>query len=362
VPPSEEELICSICFFRAKTFVGLRRHRNARHRRASGLGFSVGLKRRRSSNDEESADDADDGDGDDVGQRHSPGGGDPGAATDEESTPPPAEEPSDRSSSFRTGVAALKADLRALYDMTQTEVSGDDAADSGRPQFKYAAVLTHIRALYDEMKDFQRATSLAVLRRKRPHTERFNSHRLRALQQFVLEVGGAGLTLAEQDRLLDFLNVWEGTKPGVPKDASHSKILRDSFDSASAFRSALADDLDVAVNHAGWKMVVLTESGVEFEAYFRSVIVHNVITRTDAGKFRWWSGGSAPAPIDERRETPMDGEVFKLFESAVSKGHGEDACVLGLCVYSGSSQLSWSGGTFSFSCSSAGECCCPLSE
>jgi len=364
VPPSEEELICSICFFRAKTFAGLRRHQNARHRHASGLGFSVGLKRTRSSNDEESDDDAAVDDGDDVGLRHRPGGGDPGAATDGESTPPPAAESSDGSSSFRTGVAAVEADLRALYEMNRTEESGDDAADSGRQQFKYAAVSTHIRALYEEMQVVQRAAPLAVLRRKRPHTGRCNSYRLRALQQFVLEVGGAGLTLAEQDRLFDFLDVSDRTKPGMPKDAGHFKTLRDSFDSASAFQSALADDLDVAVNEAGWKKVVLTESGVDFETYFRSVIevVHNVITRTDAGKFRWWSGGSAPAPIDERRETPMDGEVFKMFESTMTEEHGKDACVLGLHVYSDSSQLSWSGGTFSFSCSSAGESCCPLSE
>lgn len=164
----------------------------------------------------------------------------------------------------------------------------------------------------------------------------------------MLDTGGAGLTLKEQDRLFDFLDVWDRTKPGMPVDGGHFLTLRRTFGSANAFRNALADDLDAAVNEAGWKKVVLTESDEQYEAYFRSVmdVVRGLVRETDPAEFMWWSGGSSPAPLDNRRETPMDGEVFKRFEAAVEEEHGQDACVLGLHVYSDSSQLSWSGGMF----------------
>jgi len=44
----------------------------------------------------------------------------------------------------------------------------------------------------------------------------------------------------------------------------------------------------------------------------------------------------------------MDGDAFRLCEELVMMNQQVLACVLGLHVFSESSQLSWSGGTFTF--------------
>eukprot|EP00168_Porphyra_purpurea_P017431 TRINITY_DN6026_c0_g1_i1.p2 TRINITY_DN6026_c0_g1~~TRINITY_DN6026_c0_g1_i1.p2 ORF type:complete len:110 (-),score=23.38 TRINITY_DN6026_c0_g1_i1:538-867(-) len=109
----------------------------------------------------------------------------------------------------------MKAELQALYEVTRTEVSRDNTgagshdteAATNVPEYSYSSVATHIRSLFEEMQDVQRSTPLAELRLKRPHTGRFNSFQLRALQNFVLSVGGAGLSLTKQQHLFDFLDV-----------------------------------------------------------------------------------------------------------------------------------------------------------
>jgi len=73
-------------------------------------------------------------------------------------------------------------------------------------------------------------------------------------------------------------------------------------------------------------------------------VVRSVVANAKAEAMKWWSGGSAPAPLDNRRETPMEGEVYKVMEKTVIDAHGPNSAILRIHVYSDSSQLSWSGG------------------
>jgi len=142
------------------------------------------------------------------------------------------------------------------------------------------------------------------------------------------------------------LDVWDGTKAGMAEDACHHKTLRYHFPSVKAFRNALRDDLDDAALNAGWNKVQLVEGGVAYEAYFRDVLqVIRGLLKRKGDNIQLWSGVSGPAPPSDKRETPMDGDAFKLCEELVMKNREELACVLGLHVFSDSSQLSWSGGT-----------------
>jgi len=359
-PPARKAVECH-CGFRTFVLAGLRVHQRSAHRGAGGDGLPVGLKRPR-------AESGDGGLADDRRGPHQPLGTaattPTGGDTSGESPPPVDGGEQSDASDFSTGSAAMEAELRALYEMTRTAIptGAADVASMGAhaatmaPEYSYSSVATHIRALYEEMQDVQRSTPLADFRRKRPHTGRFNSFRLRALQNFVLSVGGAGLSLQEQERLFNFLDVWDRTQPGMPTDDGHNKTLRDAFDNVNEFRNAIADDLDAAVNVAGWRKVVLEEDGAHYEAYFRSVmgVVRDLVASTETHLMHWWSGGSAPAPASDRRETPMDGEVFREYESEVMSGGRVNNAVLGIHIYSDSSQLSWSGGKFRVVWRSAG--------
>ena len=368
------QLRCEICRRPVRDFAGLRRHQNAAHGRTAGLGFPIsGRKRRRATDDSSSSLEGPPPAGGAPlfrsGARQIAAGDTSGSkdaiveGVGNEPPPVPSEPRSDAGSDFSTGSGAVSADLQALYEMARTQVDADDDAGEGGAsaavshtrEYSYGVASTHIRALYEHMQDVQRATPLAELRRKKPHTGKFNSYRLRALQNFVLNVGGAGLSLSEQERLFDFLDVWDRTRADMPEDDGHNRTLRDSFNNANEFRNALADDLDMAVNQAGWKKVELAEDGEKYEAYFRSVmgVVRSVVANTNATGMNWWSGGSAPAALNNRRETPMDGEVYKVMEQAVMDEHGPNSAILGIHVYSDSSQLSWSGGTSLSHCGTA---------
>lgn len=123
--------------------------------------------------------------------------------------------------------------------------------------------------------------------------------------------------------------------------------LRDIFSSPTAFVNALRDEINHAAIEAGWRKVILREAGVEYEAYFRSVldVVASLLLHADG--VRWWSGDSGPAPQTDRRESPLDGDAFRECEREVLSMNGPRSCVIGLHAYSDSSQLSWSGGKLS---------------
>jgi len=158
----------------------------------------------------------------------------------------------------------VESQLRTLLELTRIlvppTVGGGDAADAV-PEYLFSSVGLHVRALYEALRDARRAEPL-VHPRKRAKTGRFDTVRLRALQRFLLQVSGAGLSEKDQEFLFDFQDVWDGTKAGMAEDAGHHRTLRYTFPSVKAFKNALRDDLDAAALEAGWYKVKLVEGGV----------------------------------------------------------------------------------------------------
>jgi len=142
----------------------------------------------------------------------------------------------------------------------------------------------------------------------------------------------------------------------MPKDSGHFKTLKDSFATCTAFQSALHDDIDAPVLGAGWMKVKLDEVNFEYEAYFRSVMEVILGLLEDAKEVRWLSGPDGPEPTSDNLQSPLDGDAFKLCELEVMRLHGEDSCVLAVHVFSDSSQLSWSSGTWWASFSGLCDC------
>lgn len=68
--------------------------------------------------------------------------------------------------------------------------------------------------------------------------------------------------------------------------------------------------------------------------------------RSGGAGIRLWSGVGGPAPPTNMRQTPMDGDAFRLCERNVVDAHGNTSFVLGLHMYSDSCRVSWSGGKF----------------
>jgi len=360
IPPTARELHCSFCGAEFTTIASLRVHQIYQHKRVAGGGERPRARKRRGNGLPGSAHSG--GDGDSSGQRTGDASPAPrrhhatvdnrgGAATHE---PNVSESSLSRQGPTTAAERAVAVDrhLDSLLALSRMPVQPEDGGTSrceapagGTPEYSYTTVVTAVRAFYESFCDKARARPL-VVRRKKPKTGRFNSYRLRALQDFVLSIGGAGLSQGEQKKLFEFLNIWDRTQKGMPEDSGHFKTLKDSFATCTAFQSALHDDIDDAVLGAGWMKVKLAEGNVEYEAYFRSVMEVILGLLEDAKEVRWWSGPDGPAPPSDNRESPLDGDAFKLCELEVMRLHGEDSCVLAVHVFSDSSQLSWSGGTW----------------
>jgi len=264
----------------------------------------------------------------------------------------------------------VQMELLALMEVTREEVHVDEAPARKRRrvasgataerEFTYSTTSTAIRALYENLADWQRAVP-AVERRKGWRAGRFNSFRLRAVEHFALKSGGAGLSLQWLEELFDLLDTWDGTKPGMPIDDHHNQPIRQAFNSRNAFKDAVRDDVDDAVLNAGWMKCTLVVDGERFVALFRPVL-EVVLGMLRAGKkVQLWSGENGPALPTDKRESPLDGDAFRLNEAAVMAEKKDPSCfILGLHVYSDASQLSWSGGTEGDSCEEGESmtCCC----
>eukprot|EP00170_Pyropia_yezoensis_P000464 contig_2464_g465 len=238
----------------------------------------------------------------------------------------------------RTATLAPAAERPARRRRTGIE-SGQESA----PARRYVTLSAELRASFEALKDWKRSRPI-VEQRKRSRPGLFNSYRLRAVLRFVLTCGaGAGLTEAEQEDLYDLLDIWDGTKPGMPTDAGHHRKLRDVFKSSNAFKTAVRDDVDEALLEVGWRKITLEQNGDVFEAYFRPVL--DVVMRiiAESGSVQLWSGGDRPAPPSTKREYPMDGDAFRLNEADVVRKHGPGSFVLGLHVYSDATHVSRSG-------------------
>lgn len=205
----------------------------------------------------------------------------------------------------------------------------------------YPSMTTQVRAFFEGFNDAQRAVPL-VRPRKRARPGQFDTPRLRALQDYVLEVGAS---LEHQNKIYQLVHFWEETAPGAPKDDGRSVPLKKTFKTPHAFRQALSDDIDQAVADDGWLSCVLEEGGAEFEALFRSGLHQALARLRDGRNVCFWSGGDKPADPTDAREGPLDGDAFRDCETEVVSAHGSVAFVLGIHLYSDSSVISWSGGT-----------------
>lgn len=166
------------------------------------------------------------------------------------------------------------------------------------------------------------------------------------MQRFALESGGGGLSLEGIEKLWDLLDIEDGARPGMPVDEGHDDTLRDKFRSVNAFKDAVRDDVDDAALGAGWLKCPLRVDGKVYVAYFRPVL-EVILGMLKRGKeVRLWSGETGPAPPSNIRETPLDGDAFRLNEAALMAEKKDGTCfVFGLHIHSDASQLSWSGGT-----------------
>lgn len=112
----------------------------------------------------------------------------------------------------------------------------------------YPYLNTTARAFYERFKDADRAQPL-VRQRKRARPGRFDSDRLRALEDSVLSLN---MGYDGQNKVYKLVCLWDRTFPGTSGDDGRSLLLAESFKSAHAFRQAISDDIDEAEIDDGW--------------------------------------------------------------------------------------------------------------
>lgn len=209
------------------------------------------------------------------------------------------------------------------------------------PEVTHLSVATQVLAVYEGYGDAARSVPL-VKRRKHSKAGSFNTRKLRAMQSFAFQTGGCGLTIRDTRHLWDLFQEWESDSP--PQDG-HPKKLRDFFKTPHAFHQALSDDIDAAVHEEGWFSCRLTELGESFNAYYRPAlrVVLDALMRAPSVRY-WARGGDSDGPSN-CRETPFDGDAFRLCEEQVLRDHGAAAFVLGVHAYSDSCVISSSRGT-----------------
>lgn len=234
---------------------------------------------------------------------------------------------------------ALRGDGEEAVDVSQRDADGGDM-DVDVP---YESLATRIFRLYEVLNDVARAVPI-LKRRRNSRTGRLSTARLRALQQFVLCVGGAGLKARKQRQLYIVLEVWDTRDNVDPMAAGDNFSLQAVFPTFSFFKDALRDDLNDAVPVAGWKKHRIREVGTEYEVYFRSVLeVVMARLRSGGAGTRLWREEGGPTPPTNKRQTPTVGDAFRLCERVVVDAHSSTSFVLGLHMYSDSCKLSRSG-------------------
>lgn len=184
-----------------------------------------------------------------------------------------------------------------------------------------------------------RAVPLAQ-RAKSSKAGRFDDSRLRLFQSFVLNAGGCGLSGGDIDDIWHLFHEWE---PKEPAKEGEPPRLRDIFTSAHALKQALSHDIDEALLSEDWTACSMTELGEAYEAYFRPAL-GVLLEAMNAPKVRYWARGSEKEGPRECRETPFDGDAFRLCQEDVIREHGDAAFVLGIHVFSDSCALTSSGG------------------
>lgn len=155
-----------------------------------------------------------------------------------------------------------------------------------------------------------------------------------------LTTGGCGMSAAGANDLWSIFAEWESDRPSQP---GRPKKLREYFPTPHSMRRVLADDIDEAVDSDGWYSCKLTEINESHEAYYRDALPEIRAALSRVPKVRYWAkrdDGHGPSGF---RETPFDGDAFRLCEEQVLREHGPDAFVVVLYLYSDSCVMSASG-------------------
>jgi len=253
----------------------------------------------------------------------------------------------------------LEAEVGALLEYSRLSVShspkrphGNGEApvneDGAENEYSFFTLNTAVRAQYEQLQDFQRSTMMkkpATRRHKRGMRKKhgkFSTARLRVLASYLLSANGPGMSDKGIDNFFKFMQDWE-KKP--KKSKRRRKRLAEYFKNTNALKTAVHADLDAAMEDAGWMQCEFAQGGVNNEAYFLPVLDVMMQMMAGAQDVKYWSGIDGPGELTERRETPMDVDVFRLFEKDVCS-KGVDNFVLGFHVYSDSHLLSGSWGKF----------------
>lgn len=359
------KLECAACGFVTTHFGGLRRHQVAVHR---GRARAVVLRKRRRESSSSSNSSSPETDHDTFGSLsstesasksgHGTCSGDEAASESAAESGPADVGACENESLAPHGLAPLKRDhnssFEAAVDMAVTkffeltrlarEVQEPNATALRPSEFDYSCNSTKVRAIYESLDDMARSQPIVTLR-KHSQTGRFDDPRSRAVLRFVLQVGGGGLSARELVMFLEMFDEWCGSMLDAVVGEGSVPSLQDVFASPNAFLNAVNDEVFSAVLGEGWRRVSLTEGGVSLEAYFTPVL-DLLMGLLEENAVQLWRGETGPAPPTDRRQSPMNGDVFLLCERKVVNAHGPSSCILGIHMYSDGSKLSWSGGTY----------------
>jgi len=163
------------------------------------------------------------------------------------------------------------------------------------------------------------------------------------MQEFVHEANGSGLSTAFQTEFYQLIAAWDGSTADGTQPASTPRKIKHQFPSGNAFRNAVRDDVDEAVLSAGRKKCTMVQGGVRYVSFFHSGLKVALEALRCSKKVQLRRDDVA---VGNRRETPIDGEAFKVYQDAVNAVTAETEFVLGVYVYSDASSLSWSEGLF----------------
>jgi len=183
------------------------------------------------------------------------------------------------------------------------------SAQANNAGYEYATVAAEVRQHFEDLHDWESRLPL-VTRRKNCRPGLFSSCRLRLVERFALECGGGGLSLANQEKLFNLLDAWDRTKPDMPVDGGHYLGIRDAVPSINAFKNAIKDYLDDAIEDEGWLKANIAVDGETYQAIFRPALTVGLERMRRAKTVKLWSGGNRPAPPTNAREHPMDGDAF----------------------------------------------------
>lgn len=167
---------------------------------------------------------------------------------------------------YEAAIRAQLYPLLALLDALQIERKARGGADERHAphamvvKVHYQSLATRVFRLYEALDYAARAVFIGQCC-KNSRSGRFSTARLRALQQFVLGVGGAGLWVRQQRRLFYFLEILDRRDMVDPMATSDSFSLSAVFPTVSSFKNALRDNLNKAVIGGGQNMLSIREGG-----------------------------------------------------------------------------------------------------